>query len=116
MKTIILAGGIGTRLAEETVVIPKPMVEIGGHPILYHILSLYAAHGHKDFIIACGYKGELIKDYFCHYRRRNSDLLVDIGKGIVQELSARAPDWRVNLVDTGLKTQTGGRVKRCMPL
>jgi glucose-1-phosphate cytidylyltransferase len=116
MKTIILAGGLGTRLAEETVVRPKPIVEIGGHPILYHILQTYAAHGHKDFIIACGYKGEFIKDYFCNYRMRNSDILVDMARGSVQELSARGPDWRVNLVDTGLQTQTGGRVKRCAPL
>ena len=113
MKTIILAGGLGTRLAEETVVRPKPMVEIGGYPILFHILSIYASYGYKDFVIACGYKGEYIKDYFCNFRLRNSDLCVDLGNGDIQELGARGPDWRVNLVDTGTQTQTGGRAKRC---
>ena len=82
MKTIILAGGLGTRLAEETVVRPKPMVEIGGEPILRHILNIYAAYGYKDFVIACGYKGEFIKDYFCNFRQRNSDLLVGIHQGL----------------------------------
>jgi len=116
MKTIILAGGLGTRLPEETVVRPKPMVEIGGIPILHHILSIYAAYGYKDFIIACGYKGEYIKDYFCNFRLRNSDLRVDLGAGTVKELGTRGPDWQVTLVDTGNQTQTGGRVKRCAPV
>lgn len=116
MKTIILAGGLGTRLAEETVVRPKPMVEIGGEPILRHILNIYAAYGYKDFVIACGYKGEFIKDYFCNFRQRNSDLLVDLGSGKIKELSNHVPDWRINLIDTGTHTQTGGRVKRCAPI
>ena len=113
MKTIILAGGLGTRLAEETIIRPKPMVEIGGYPILFHVLSIYAAHGYKDFVIACGYKGEFVKDYFCNFRLRNSDIYVDLGNGQIKELGSRGPDWRVNLVDTGLHTQTGGRAKRC---
>jgi len=113
MKTIILAGGLGTRLAEETIIRPKPMVEIGGYPILFHVLSIYAANGYKDFVIACGYKGEFIKDYFCNFRLRNSDIYVDLGNGQIKELGIRGPDWRVQLVDTGLKSQTGGRTKRC---
>jgi glucose-1-phosphate cytidylyltransferase len=116
MKTIILAGGLGTRLAEETAIRPKPMVEIGGLPILHHILSIYAAQGYKEFIIACGYKGEFIKDYFCNFRLRNDDMLVDLAAGKIHETKRRAPDWRVHLLDTGIATQTGGRVKRCQPL
>ncbi|MCL2646594.1 MAG: glucose-1-phosphate cytidylyltransferase [Phycisphaerales bacterium] len=115
MKTIILAGGAGSRLAEETIVRPKPMVEIGGIPILQHILSLYADHGHKDFIIACGYKGEFIKEYFCNFRFRNSDVYFDLATGKSLLTNSKIPDWRLNLVDTGLTTQTGGRIKRCSP-
>ncbi len=115
MRTIILAGGAGTRLAEETVLRPKPMVEIGGLPILCHIMSIYGAYGFKEFVVACGYKGEFIKDYFCNHRLRNSDVFVDLRAGKIDELNSRAPDWKVHLVDTGLSTQTGGRVKRCKP-
>lgn len=112
MKTIILAGGLGTRLAEETVVRPKPMVEIGGRPILWHILNIYAAHGYKDFVIACGYKSEMIKEYFVNYRLQTSDVVVDLASGTIQTTNSRAPDWRLAMVDTGVETQTGGRVKR----
>jgi glucose-1-phosphate cytidylyltransferase len=115
MKTVILAGGAGTRLAEETSIRPKPMVEIGGLPILHHILSIYSAHGFNDFVIACGYKGEFIKDYFCNHRLRSNDVFVDLGSGKIQEMNSRSPNWRLNLVDTGLQTQTGGRLKRCSP-
>jgi glucose-1-phosphate cytidylyltransferase len=115
MKTVILAGGLGTRLAEETVVRPKPMVEIGGRPILWHILNIYAAHGFKDFVIACGYKGEMIKEYFANYRFQTGDVVVDLAAGTVDVRNGRAPDWRVAVVDTGADTQTGGRVKRCAP-
>ncbi len=115
MKVVILAGGLGTRLAEETVVRPKPMVEIGGHPILWHIMNIYAAHGYKDFLVACGYKSEHIKDYFLNYRARRSDISVDLRNGHVEIENGRGPDWRVTLVETGLNTQTGGRIKRCQP-
>ena len=115
MKVVILAGGLGTRLAEETVVRPKPMVEIGGYPILWHIMSMYAAHGFKDFVVACGYKSECIKDYFLNYRFRRSDISVDLQTGHVDMHNGRGPAWRVTLAETGLKTQTGGRVKRCRP-
>jgi len=112
MKTIILAGGAGTRLSEETVVRPKPMVEIGGRPILWHILSIFAAHGHRDFIVACGYKGELIKEFFTRFALHAGDIVVEMKTGKVTVESNRSPDWRVALVDTGMATQTGGRLLR----
>ena len=112
MKTVILAGGLGTRLSEETVVRPKPMVEIGGRPILWHILNIYAAQGHHDFIIACGYKSEMIKEYFVNYRLQSCDLVIDLASGKVETSNNRAPDWHIALVDTGGETQTGGRMKR----
>ena len=112
MKTVILAGGLGTRLSEETALRPKPMVEIGGHPILWHILNIYAAHRFNEFVIACGYKGEYIKEYFCNFRHRHCDLSVDLRRGQIEVHDNRAPDWKVMLVDTGIETQTGGRVKR----
>lgn len=115
MKPIILAGGLGTRLSEETLVRPKPMVEIGGQPILLHIMRTYAHHGFKEFIVALGYKGEMIKDYFLRFKAMNSNLSIDIATGEVRIHDGEAPDWRVHLVDTGLGTLTGGRVKRLTP-
>jgi glucose-1-phosphate cytidylyltransferase len=112
MKVVILAGGLGTRLAEETSTRPKPMVEIGGHPILWHIMQIYAAAGFCEFVIALGYKGEFIKDYFLNHTARNSDFVIDLSDGSVRTHQQRALDWRVHLVDTGLDTQTGGRLKR----
>jgi glucose-1-phosphate cytidylyltransferase len=112
MKTIILAGGLGTRLSEETTVKPKPMVEIGGHPMLWHILKLFGHHGFRDFAIALGYKGELIKRYFLDFNTCHSDLVVDLARGEVQLGSALAEPWKVHLVDTGQATQTGGRIRR----
>jgi glucose-1-phosphate cytidylyltransferase len=112
LKTIILAGGLGTRLSEETVIKPKPMVEVGGHPMLWHIMNIYAAHGFTEFIVALGYRGEVIKDYFLNFQARNANLTVDLGKGAVEVHQGQGLDWRVHLVDTGAETQTGGRVKR----
>ena len=112
MDVVILAGGRGTRLSEETTVRPKPMVEIGGRPMLWHIMQIYARHGFTRFCVACGYKGEMIKEYFHTFAVRNSDLVVDLRSGSAL-LSQRAPlDWRVGLYDTGLETQTGGRIRR----
>ena len=116
MKVIILAGGFGTRLAEYTDVIPKPMVPIGGKPILWHIMQTYARYGHKDFYVALGYKAELIKEYFLNYRALNADFSVDLSTGEVTSHQLDSVDWRVTLVNTGLKSMTGGRVKRMQKL
>lgn len=112
LKTVILAGGFGTRLAEYTNIIPKPMVEIGGHPILWHIMNIYAIHGYNEFIVALGYKGEIIKEYFLNYYSLNSDFTVDLKNGNIEYIHKKPVDWKVSLVDTGLNTLTGGRVKR----
>jgi len=112
MKVIILAGGFGTRLSEYTDSIPKPMVTVGGRPILWHIMKTYAHFGHKDFYLALGYKAEVIKKYFINYHSLNSDFAVDLSSGIVEPLQVDDTDWKVTLVDTGLKTMTGGRIKR----
>ncbi len=112
MKAVILAGGLGTRLSEETALRPKPMVEVGGYPILWHIMKTYAAHGIDDFIVCCGYKGEVIKDYFANYALRRSDVTFDLGKDEMTVHHRSAEDWRVTLVDTGIDTMTGGRLKR----
>jgi len=112
VKAVILAGGLGTRLAEESVVRPKPMVEIGGRPILWHIMKIYAAHGVTEFVICLGYKGYMIKEYFLNYRLHSSDVTVDIGRGEVTVHRNEAEPWRVTLIDTGESTNTGGRLKR----
>jgi glucose-1-phosphate cytidylyltransferase len=115
MKVAILAGGVGSRLSEETNLKPKPMVEVGGRPILWHIMRYYAAFGHKEFVIALGYKGESIKKYMIDYSHLNSDLTVNLGTGDIVRRDGVATDWRVDLVDTGIDTLTGGRIKRLAP-
>ena len=112
MKVILLAGGFGTRLAEYTSIIPKPMVQIGGKPILWHIMKTYAHFGHKDFYVALGYKAEIIKDYFLNYRSLNADFSINLTTGIISPHQVDPVDWNVTLVDTGEKSMTGGRVKR----
>ena len=112
MKAVILAGGFGTRLSEETHLRPKPMIEIGGRPILWHIMNTYAAHGIKEFIIALGYKGELVKEYFLNFYAINNNITIDLSTGKTTIHDGNQPDWQIHLVDTGLYTQTGGRLKR----
>src|SRR5437762_14340173 len=112
MKTVILAGGYGTRLAEETDLVPKPMVEIGGRAILYHIMKHYSCFGFKEFLIALGYKGEIVKKYFIDYTRLQNDLTIRFGTGDVEVHRGSREDWTVHLIDTGLKSMTGGRLKR----
>ena len=116
MKAVILAGGLGTRLSEETSILPKPLVEIGSEPILWHIMKIYAAHGVKDFIICCGYKGHLIKKYFQDFRIRGSSVTFVLATSEARYLDAPREDWRVTLVDTGLETMTGGRLRRVQHL
>ena len=115
MKVGILAGGVGSRLSEETDLRPKPMIEIGGRPILWHIMMHYSHYGHKDFVIALGYKGEYIKRYMVDYCSLNGDLTVDLRTGTVEGRSRHEHDWRIELVDTGQLTNTGGRIKRLAP-
>ena len=112
MKVVILAGGFGTRLSEYTETIPKPMVKIGGKPMLWHIMKIYAKFGYKDFNIALGYKAEVIKDYFLNYREINSDFTIDLGNGKLETHQSSNDDWKVTLVDTGINSMTGGRIKR----
>jgi glucose-1-phosphate cytidylyltransferase len=112
MKVVILAGGYGTRISEETSTIPKPLVEIGGFPIIWHIMKLYAHHGLNDFVICCGYKGHLLKKYFLEYFERNSDLTINLSDNSVKVHHTATEPWRITLVDTGLNTMTGGRIKR----
>jgi glucose-1-phosphate cytidylyltransferase len=115
MQIVILAGGFGSRLSEETELKPKPMVEIGGKPILWHIMKIYSHYGYNDFIICLGYKGHLIKEYFANYFLKNSDCTIDLAKNSINIHNCHAEEWKVTLVDTGLNTMTGGRIKRIQP-
>jgi len=116
VKVVILAGGRGTRLAEETAARPKPMVEIGGRPILWHLMQHYADYGFKDFLIACGYRGEMIKEYFRNLPLRTSDYVIDLAEESVEIVSPSRLDWRIGAIDTGLETPTGGRILRLRSL
>ncbi|MCE3010091.1 MAG: glucose-1-phosphate cytidylyltransferase [Proteobacteria bacterium] len=115
MKVVILAGGLGTRLEEETVVKPKPMVEIGGRPILWHIMKIYSSYGYNEFIVCLGYKGHLIKEYFANYFMYTSDVTFDLSKNSLQVHRSQSENWKVTLIDTGDNTQTGGRLRRVQP-
>lgn len=112
MKVVILAGGLGTRLSEETLIKPKPMVEIGGRPVLWHIMKIYSAHGFNDFIICCGYKGYMIKEFFANYFLHTSDVTFDMKANTMTTHQSHSEPWKVTLVDTGDETMTGGRIKR----
>ena len=112
MKVVILAGGYGTRISEESAVRPKPMVEIGGHPILWHIMKIYSHYGFNDFIICLGYKGHMIKEYFANYCLAQSDIRIDLGRNTIDYLGNAAEPWKITLVDTGEASLTGGRLKR----
>lgn len=112
MKTVILAGGFGTRLSEETEVLPKPMIEIGGRPLLWHLMKQFSVHGFSDFVVALGYKGDVIKRYFLQYPDIGSDLRIDLGTGRMERQRSVREDWQVELVDTGEDTMTGGRLRR----
>lgn len=115
MKAVILAGGLGTRIAEESDTKPKPMVEIGGKPLLWHIMKMYSHHGINDFVICLGYKGYVIKEFFFNYYRHMSDMMIDLGTGDHKILNSQSENWRITLVDTGPDTMTGGRLKRVAP-
>ncbi len=115
MKTVILCGGFGSRLQEETTVIPKPMVEIGGQPILWHIMNIYASGGFKEFVVALGYKANIIKQYFLNYHYLRNSLSIDLGSGHVSVHDGHLDGWTVDLIDSGIETQTGGRIKRLAP-
>lgn len=112
MKVVILAGGLGTRLSEETDLKPKPMVEIGGRPILWHIMKIYSAYGFNEFIICCGYKGYVIKEYFANYFLHQADITIDLCKNKIDVHNSKAEPWKITLVETGLNTMTGGRIRR----
>lgn len=112
MKTVILAGGLGTRISEESHLKPKPMIEVGGRPILWHIMKLYAHYGFNEFIVCLGYKGYVVKEYFANYVLHNADLTVDLASGALEYHATNHEPWRVTLVDTGEATMTGGRLKR----
>ena len=115
MKTVILAGGLGTRISEESHLKPKPMIEIGGRPILWHIMKLFSHYGFNDFIVCLGYKGYVVKEYFANYVLHNADLTVDLAKGAIEYHATNHEPWKVTLVDTGEATMTGGRLKRVAP-
>ncbi|HEY0650537.1 glucose-1-phosphate cytidylyltransferase [Phenylobacterium sp.] len=112
MKTVILAGGLGTRISEESHLKPKPMIEIGGRPILWHIMRLYAHHGFNEFIVCLGYRGYVVKEYFANYVLHNADLTVDLASGAIEYHATNHEPWKVTLVETGAETMTGGRLKR----
>lgn len=112
MKVLLLAGGLGSRLSEETTIKPKPMVEIGGKPILWHIMKIYSYYGFNEFIILCGYKGYMIKEYFANYYRHMADMTIDLTNNSVQYHTPHAEPWKITLIDTGEETMTGGRIKR----
>ncbi|MBT1704878.1 glucose-1-phosphate cytidylyltransferase [Chryseosolibacter indicus] len=112
MKVVILAGGFGTRLSEETEIKPKPMIEIGGKPILWHIMKIYSSYGYNEFIVCLGYKGYIIKEYFANYYRHLSDITIDLATNTKEIHNSQAEPWKVTLIETGLETMTGGRVKR----
>jgi glucose-1-phosphate cytidylyltransferase len=112
MRAVILAGGLGTRISEESVSRPKPMIEIGGKPILWHIMKMYSAHGINEFVVCCGYKGYIIKEYFANYFLHQSDVTIDLANNSIEVHHKKAEHWKVTLVDTGEETQTGGRLKR----
>ncbi|MDR2556098.1 MAG: glucose-1-phosphate cytidylyltransferase [Bacteroidales bacterium] len=112
MKVVLLAGGMGTRISEETGLRPKPMVEIGGKPILWHIMKIYSHYGYNEFVVCCGYKGYMIKEYFADYYLHNADLTVDLSDNSMQIHKSNAEAWKITLVDTGAETLTGGRIKR----
>jgi glucose-1-phosphate cytidylyltransferase len=116
MKVVILAGGKGTRLAEETSTVPKPMVEIGERPLLWHIMRIYASHGFNDFLVACGYKGEIIKRYFHNYLIHHNDYVIDLKSGSLDVINTTGLDWRIGVIDTGRETMTGGRLLRLRQL
>jgi glucose-1-phosphate cytidylyltransferase len=115
MKAVILAGGLGSRLSEETALRPKPMVEVGERPILWHIMNIYSAHGVNDFVICLGYLGRVIKEYFANYFLYSADVTIDLAKNQVEFHRNGSEPWRITLVDTGIKTMTGGRLKRVLP-
>ncbi|WP_259070299.1 glucose-1-phosphate cytidylyltransferase [Mucilaginibacter sp. X4EP1] len=115
MKVVILAGGLGTRLSEETSIRPKPMVEIGGMPILWHIMKIYSTHGFNDFIVCLGYKGYVIKEFFTNYFLHKSDVTIDLSNNSIQIHDSQAEPWKITLVDTGNESMTGGRIKRVQP-
>ncbi|MBI4979772.1 MAG: glucose-1-phosphate cytidylyltransferase [Spirochaetes bacterium] len=112
MKVVLLAGGMGTRISEETSIRPKPMVEVGGKPILWHIMKIYSSYGYNEFVVCLGYKGYFIKEYFSNYFLHQADVTVDLAKNITEYHTSKAEPWRVTLIDTGAETMTGGRIKR----
>lgn len=112
MKAVLLAGGLGTRIAEESSVRPKPMIEIGGYPVIWHIMKIYSAHGIRDFVICLGYKGYLLKEYFSNYLMHSSDVTIDTRSGAITYLNTHSEDWTITLADTGEETMTGGRLRR----
>ena len=114
MKAIILAGGLGTRLAEKTTIEPKPMVKIGGYPILWHIMKIYHSYGINEFIPALGYKGDVIKNYFLNYKQLTGSFSIDLASGKIDLFENNTEEWKVHLLETGRNTQTGGRIKKAM--